>query len=85
MSNKKSEMKLRTVIVIGATSGIGRAVVERLASEGVRVGIAGRREDRLLELQQRFGKELVSYRVMEQSGESQNYGYRTWMCTPCEA
>lgn len=65
MSNKKSEMKLRTVIVIGATSGIGRAVVERLASEGVRVGIAGRREDRLLELQQRFGAELISYRVMD--------------------
>ena len=31
---------LRSVIVIGATSGIGRAVVEQLASEGVRVGIA---------------------------------------------
>ena len=58
-------MTLRSVIVIGATSGIGRAVVERLANEGVRVGIAGRREERLIELQQRFGKELISYRVMD--------------------
>ena len=58
-------MTLRSVIVIGATSGIGRAVVERLANEAVRVGIAGRREERLIELQQRFGKELISYRVMD--------------------
>jgi short-subunit dehydrogenase len=58
-------MTLRSVIVIGATSGIGRAVVERLANDGVRVGIAGRREERLIELQQRFGKELISYRVMD--------------------
>ena len=56
---------LRSVIVIGATSGIGRAVVERLANEGVRIGIAGRREERLKELQQRFGAKSVSYRVMD--------------------
>ena len=56
---------LRSVIVIGATSGIGRAVVEKLASEGVRIGIAGRREERLKELQQRFGTERISYRVMD--------------------
>ena len=56
---------LRSVIIIGATSGIGRAVTERLVAEGVRVGIAGRREDRLKELQQHFGTERVSYRVME--------------------
>ena len=56
---------LRSVIVIGATSGIGRAVVEKLANEGVRVGIAGRREERLKELQQRFGDERISYRMMD--------------------
>ena len=56
---------LRCVIIIGATSGIGRAVVEQLASEGVRIGIAGRREERLKELQQRFGTERISYRVMD--------------------
>ena len=63
-------MALRYVIVVGATSGIGRAVVERLANEGVRVGIAGRREERLIELQQRFGKELISYRVMDVTEDS---------------
>jgi short-subunit dehydrogenase len=40
-------------------------VVEKLANEGVRVGIAGRREERLKELQQRFGDERISYRVMD--------------------
>ena len=63
-------MVLRSVIVVGATSGIGRAVVEKLAKEGVRIGIAGRREDRLAELQQRFGAELISYRVMDVTEES---------------
>lgn len=56
---------LRSVIIIGATSGIGRAVTERLAAEGVRVGIAGRREDRLKEIQEQLGTERVSYRVMD--------------------
>lgn len=61
---------LRSVIVVGATSGIGRAVVEQLASEGVRVGIAGRREDRLREMQQQLGAELISYRVMDVTEDS---------------
>ena len=56
---------LRSVIIIGATSGIGRAVTERLVAEGVRVGIAGRREDRLKEIQEHLGTERVSYRVMD--------------------
>ena len=56
---------LRSVIIIGATSGIGRAVTERLVAEGVRVGIAGRREDRLKEIQEQLGTERISYRVMD--------------------
>lgn len=64
------KQQLQRVIIIGATSGIGRAVVEKLAKEGVRIGITGRREDRLAELQQRFGAELISYRVMDVTEES---------------
>ena len=56
---------LRSVIIIGATSGIGRAVTERLVAEGARVGIAGRREDRLKEIQEQLGAERVSYRVID--------------------
>lgn len=43
---------MRAAIVIGATSGIGRAVAVRLAAAGYRVGIVGRREGLLQELAQ---------------------------------
>lgn len=38
-------------IVIGATSGIGKETAKKLAKEGYIVGITGRREERLVELQ----------------------------------
>ena len=41
---------MKRAIVIGATSGIGRAVAERLVTEGYRVGVTGRREALLREL-----------------------------------
>lgn len=40
----------KTAIVVGATSGIGREVALLLAEKGYKVGIAGRREDRLAEV-----------------------------------
>lgn len=48
MENKMSEE--RRAIVMGATSGIGREVALQLAAKGWRVGIAGRRVERLKEL-----------------------------------
>ena len=44
-------MILRKAIVIGATSGIGRALAILLAEDGYHVGITGRREELLTELQ----------------------------------
>ena len=41
---------MKRAVVIGATTGIGRALAERLAREGYRVGITGRRAGELASL-----------------------------------
>ena len=43
---------MKKVIIIGATSGIGRALTENYLQEGCRVGITGRREHLLNEIRQ---------------------------------
>ena len=45
----------KTALITGATSGIGRAIAERFAENGINLVICGRRQERLDELQ----KELV--------------------------
>ncbi len=42
------------VIIVGATSGIGRRLAELYAAKGYRVGITGRRQELLKEIQQQF-------------------------------
>ena len=39
------------VLLIGATSGIGKAMAERLVAEGVKVTAVGRRKDALEEFE----------------------------------
>ena len=56
---------MKTAIIIGATSGIGREVARRLAADGWRVGAAGRREERLVELQKEYGTDSVVYEVVD--------------------
>ena len=55
----QSSTNMKRAIIIGATSGIGREVARALAQRGVVVGVAGRRADRLRELQAEFGEERV--------------------------
>ena len=43
-------MNKKTIIIIGATSGIGRALFEKYAAGGNRIGIVGRRTHLLYEL-----------------------------------
>lgn len=45
---------MKQAVVIGATSGIGRGLAERLAAAGWRVGVVGRREALLRELVERY-------------------------------
>jgi len=45
----------KTAIIVGATSGIGRALSELLISHGCRVGVTGRRRELLDEIQPQHG------------------------------
>ena len=44
-------MKEKRAVIMGATSGLGREVAKLLLQEGWRIGVAGRREEKLRELQ----------------------------------
>ena len=48
---------MKTVLITGATSGIGRATARVLAKNNYKIVLCGRREDRILELQ----KELLEF------------------------
>ena len=50
--DKEVNMNKKTIIIIGATSGIGRALFEKYAAGSNRIGIVGRRTHLLDELQQ---------------------------------
>lgn len=54
-------MRYRHAIVVGATSGIGRELVLQLARQGCRVAAIGRREDRLVSLQEVAGDSVVPF------------------------
>lgn len=56
---------MRTAIVIGATSGIGRELALRLARAGWTVGVAGRREERLSSLAAQFPEGVIHTRVLD--------------------
>lgn len=50
---------MKKVIVIGASSGIGKMLAEHYASTGCSVGIAARREENLKEIQKRYPNKMV--------------------------
>lgn len=52
-------MPWQRAVVVGASSGIGEAVVRRLAAGGCRVAVVARRADRLEQLARELGSERV--------------------------
>ena len=57
------QLRGQTVIVVGASSGMGRAIAVALAREGAHVVAAARREERLVELEQQLRVEGCSAEV----------------------
>lgn len=55
----------KKAIVIGATSGIGKAIAEALVAEGWMVGATGRRTERLEAMQEATGADRFLYRYMD--------------------
>jgi short-subunit dehydrogenase len=49
---------MKHIVIMGATSGIGLRVAEIYATAGWRVGVAGRKDDVMKELQKRFPKRI---------------------------
>lgn len=47
-------------LLVGATSGIGAAMADKLVQEGVKIIAAGRRQDRLDAFVQKHGSEKAS-------------------------
>jgi NADP-dependent 3-hydroxy acid dehydrogenase YdfG len=50
----------KVILIIGASSGIGRACASQIAAEGAQVMASARREDRLLELRRACGVEIMA-------------------------
>lgn len=49
----------KTVLITGATAGIGRALAERMVQNGITVIAVGRRKDRLDDLVAKYGADKL--------------------------
>jgi short-subunit dehydrogenase len=53
------ETSMKTAIIVGASSGIGRALAKTLAADGYAIGLVARRENLLLDLQHEIGTHCI--------------------------
>lgn len=66
----KISLFMKRAIIIGATSGIGRAVAKALLEQGWQVGVTGRREHLLRELESESGDDRVFSELMDVTQEA---------------
>ena len=57
---------MKRIVIIGASSGLGRGIALAFARKGWRVGVAARREEALRELRDSF-PDLIEYQVIDTS------------------
>ena len=60
MATEINMQEQKKIIIIGATSGIGKELAIIYAKKGYFVGITGRRNEMLLSLQSKFPKNIVT-------------------------
>jgi NADP-dependent 3-hydroxy acid dehydrogenase YdfG len=55
----------KKVLIIGATSGIGKTLADKVVQNGSKLIVAGRRKDNLNEIVQKHGSEQVSAKTFD--------------------
>ncbi|KAI1174581.1 hypothetical protein F4777DRAFT_589150 [Nemania sp. FL0916] len=55
----------KAVLITGATSGIGRALAEKMINTGIFVVAVGRNKDRLSELEAKYGPKKVAVEILD--------------------
>lgn len=76
MEGEQMDLSSNTVLITGGASGIGLALAERFQGAGSRIIICGRREEKLLEVKERY-PEIIT-RVCDVAEEQERVSLYEW-------